>query len=471
MEKRKVQFSPVLTGRQCIAYDALLDPKIKRVLYGGAKGGGKSWFLCVKSFLYAWDICVRFGLRESNNPIHIGWLGRKQATDFTSTTLQTWRQTIPEEYYELRSGTEKDSKHILIMGRIAIDYGGLDRQESINKFNSAEYAFIGIDQAEETERDDISVLRGSLRLTIKGERLHYWELYTANPRACWLRDDFITDPRKGNIFVPALPSDNPHLPEGYEETLMDAFGHRPELIQAYLHGDWSQIEDSSQIIKDKWVQAAMSCSSLFKGKVLSCDPARFGDDKAKIMLLEGSEIEYEETRGQSRTTELSARLADLSRANGDCPIVVDSIGIGAGVVDELHEWGRNVIAFNGAAKASREEKYYNLRAEGYWELSQHFAKREIGCLRMTSELRKQLTSIRYEIRNGRILIESKEKVKERLGHSPDASDCYMMGVWAVKKVVPTMSYPVYRKDRIESHSLLKGLPLAEKYKRRGKVLV
>ncbi|MHC4677039.1 MAG: hypothetical protein ACYTBZ_31550 [Planctomycetota bacterium] len=77
------------------------------------------------------------------------------------------------------------------MGCVCIDFGGLDKQENINKFNSAEYGFIAIDQAEETSRDDVSVAQGSLRLKIKGVPLSYKELYTANPRQCWLREEFI----------------------------------------------------------------------------------------------------------------------------------------------------------------------------------------------------------------------------------------------------------------------------------------
>jgi hypothetical protein len=175
-----IQLDVTRTERQRQAWDLLADPAIRRVLYGGAKGGGKSFFLCVWAFVQAYALISRFNLPETKNPLHVGWIGRKQATDFTATTLQTWRQTIPEQYYELKGGTEKDSKHILIMGRVAIDYGGLDRQENINKFNSAEYSFFAIDQAEETSRDDVSVLQGSLRLTIDGVGLDYKELYTAS---------------------------------------------------------------------------------------------------------------------------------------------------------------------------------------------------------------------------------------------------------------------------------------------------
>ncbi|MHC4270657.1 MAG: hypothetical protein ACYSTS_19680, partial [Planctomycetota bacterium] len=154
---RTIKLQVKRTDQQRKAWRALDDPKVRRLMYGGAKGGGKSWFLCVWIFTMVWSIMVKAGLKPSKNPPHVAWFGRKQATDLTGTTLQTWREVIPQEYYQLRGGTEKDPKHILIADRIAIDYGGLDKQENINKFNSAEYIIIAIDQAEEVSKDDISV--------------------------------------------------------------------------------------------------------------------------------------------------------------------------------------------------------------------------------------------------------------------------------------------------------------------------
>lgn len=423
----------LFTDRQMLAHQALMKDGIRRILYGGAKGGGKSWWLCAEVFNYCMGIIEKFDLKPSKNPIHIGWMGRKQAIDFTGTTLQTWRQVIPEEYYELKSGTERDSKHILIDKTIAVDYGGLDRQELINKFNSAEYGFIAIDQAEETTRDDLKEAKGSLRLTIKSKKLPYKELYTANPRICWLKQDFIDEKKEGNVFVPALPADNPYLPEDYEQTLQDAFGYRPELIQAYMHGDWSQIEGSSQVMLDLWLVKAMNFRSMIGGKVISCDPARFGDDKTIILVMNGTEILERIELGYTRTTEISSKLAELSKNRGNLPIVVDEIGIGAGVIDELYEYGRRVIPFNGSSKPVNEKKYYNLRAEAWWELAQNFAKREAGCMKMYPELRKQLVIPTYDFRNGKIIIESKDLIKRRLGRSPDDADCYVMGVWAAKR--------------------------------------
>jgi hypothetical protein len=325
-----------------------------------------------------------------------------------------------------------------------------------------------VDQAEEVERDEIAVLRGSLRLKIKREPQKYVEIYTANPRACWLRDDFITEAKEGGVFVPALPKDNPHLPPDYERTLIDAFGYRPELLAAYLHGDWTQIEDEAQVIRDVWIQRCNVAPTYLAGKIISCDVARFGDDKTEVMLLDGSQILEMRTFGFSRTTEISSYLAELSRQNGNCPIVVDEIGVGGGVVDELYKCGRRVIPFNAAHKADNESKYYNMRAQAWWEVAELFSKTELGCRRIPTELRKQLCIPRYELRNGRILIELKAKIKERLGYSPDLAEAYVMGIWGLSRanpqVIPVVAYSGVHNDSPYSkgNTLFAGLQISRK---------
>ena len=155
-----------LTEKQSLAWSYLEgDDDLLSLLYGGAKGGGKSHFLCVWACYQAKKLARDFGIKEpSDNPIPVGFLGRKRSVDFRNTTLATWRRVIPSHHYEI-----KEQKQLIIIdGRVAIAFGGLDDQESINKFNSAEFAFAGIDQAEETDQADISVLFGALRLKVNG---------------------------------------------------------------------------------------------------------------------------------------------------------------------------------------------------------------------------------------------------------------------------------------------------------------
>ena len=88
-----------LTPKQTQALKALLSGDIEDVLYGGAKGGGKSVLMCVFAFLYAHKIVQHFNLKPSKNAPHIGIICRKIASNLTLTTLQTWQAMIPQEYY------------------------------------------------------------------------------------------------------------------------------------------------------------------------------------------------------------------------------------------------------------------------------------------------------------------------------------------------------------------------------------
>ena len=185
-------------------------------------------------------------MRKQNirHPLPVGFLGRKRAVDFYSTTLETWKKIIPAHCYEIK----QQDKEIVIDGKVKIDFGGLDDQETVNKFNSAEYAFYAIDQAEETERGDVSVLAGSLRLKREGIQPKYKRLYTANPAECWLKEDFINNPRPEYRYIPALPTDNPHLPDNYLKTLDDAFGYDPVLLAAYKDGNWDAMQSMATLI-------------------------------------------------------------------------------------------------------------------------------------------------------------------------------------------------------------------------------
>jgi len=457
-------FRPTLrqwNAREILEMDkpqSLDDPPIE-LCYGGAKGGGKSYFGCFWVLEYCRWVIHHFGLKPSKNPPHIGFMGRKLSTDFTQTTLATWREIIPDTCYEFKGSGDKDVKHIIIDGTVAVDYGGLDRQADINKFNSAEYGFIFIDQAEETLIDDVSVLKASRRMKINGKALPYRGLWTANPAACWLKSDFIETPKANHFFVQALPGDNKHLPKSYIETLKASFGHRPELLQAYLYGSWDAFEGANQVILSSWLPRAIGKPTLLGGKVISCDVARFGDDKTIINVLDGSNILERFELGYSRTTDVSDMLTDLSRRHNNCQIVVDEIGVGGGVIDELHKNGRRVIPFNSSNKAIDDEKFYNLRAEAWWELGQHFAQGEVGCDEMTVNLRGELIAPTYCFRNGKILIEPKEKIKERIGRSTDEADCYVMGVWAVKRVQPEVQYSKQapRAAYTNKNTLIRGL--------------
>ena len=435
------------SSRQTEAWQALADPKTNTVLYGGAKGGGKSFFGVRWVFLWTLELIKKYKILPSKYPPPVGFLGRKQSVDFTDTTLETWKVAIPEQYYELRQA----EKEITICKALKLQYGGFDDRNTVKKFNSAEYCFAFIDQAEEISRDDYGLIKGTLRRKLNEQAVDYKILMTANPADCWLKDSFIDNIGKGNRFIQALPKDNPFLPATYINTLRDAFGHRPELIKAYLEGNWELLSENNIVIRATWVSASIEkvLHNVFTDVIISCDPARFGDDETIIYAMRGGMVIDEMIYGQKSTMETAGYCVLMMRKYNAKYVVVDSVGVGAGVVDRLKELDINVIEVNFASKPSGEieqGKYFNLRAEVYWQAAEMFSS---GLVSITNDktLRSQLSHVRYMIGSGgRIKIESKDEIKKRLGgSSPDRADALVMGLWA-QKFLGVRQYDFARRD-------------------------
>ena len=140
-----------LTSKQEKCWHAFQDDNINSILFGGAMGGGKSYIGCLLLANYAKWVINKFSLPITKYPIQIGFMGRNRAVDFNDTTLETWKRLIPQEYYNIRV----QDKEIVIQDKVKYAFGGLDREEDISKFSSAEFAVVFIDQAEECSRDNV----------------------------------------------------------------------------------------------------------------------------------------------------------------------------------------------------------------------------------------------------------------------------------------------------------------------------
>ena len=374
-----------------------------------------------------------FDLRPTKYPIPLAFMGRKQSVDFSDTTLETWKRFIPLDNCQIKSG----DKEIIIADAVKIQYGGFDDSNTVKKFNSAEYGFGFIDQAEEISRDDYGLFRGTLRLKIKNQPIDYKTLLTANPAVCWLKDEFILNTPPRSAFIQALPADNPFLPDSYVENLEEAFRHRPELVEAYIYGNWDVFAGGDLIIKPSWVEAAVGRElySVDERCVVACDPARFGDDETVIYVMKGAQIVEEMIYGQKSTMETAGNLIALKNKHKAYLIAVDSIGVGSGICDRLRELKNYVLEINFASKATTEkkqERYFNRRTECYWEAGELFANDQVS-LNKDNFLKSQLVNIKYKMNSrGLIQAEPKDKIKERMnGKSPDRADAFVMGLHAL----------------------------------------
>lgn len=123
-------------------------------------------------------------------------------------------------------------------------YGGgsilLRNLDDPSRYQSFEFAIIGIDELTKNPVSTFNILRGSLRWP-GVSRTQF--VAATNPEANWVRDYWIERQFPSEMqgiadefaFVAALPDDNPYLDASYWQELSTLTG---PLREAWLHGDW-----------------------------------------------------------------------------------------------------------------------------------------------------------------------------------------------------------------------------------------
>ena len=396
------------TPRQSLAHKAIE----RFVLYGGAVGGGKSAWLCNEGLQLSLDY-----------PGNIGYMARHELASFKRTTLLTLEEFLPSGVV---SKHNKADQEITLINSSKIMYGGLgDDQTAIERLKSMNLGWFGIDQAEETTESHFFMLASRLRLILPNIR--YKGLLTANPEPGWVRDRWVANTFPDHVFIPALPSDNPYLPQNYESTLRTLYGSNDALIKSLLEGNWDVAMAGDFLIQYSLIRAATTREVPDSGKcTFGVDVARFGDDETVVIVRRGLKVTRIESWNHQDTTWTSGRVAELARGENPTAIYVDEIGVGAGVVDPLRANKFNVVGVVTSEKANFDNIYANRRAELYCNLAQHFTDGSIA-IPDHPKLSSQLSSIKkkYDTHH-RIIIEGKDDMRAQYGRSPDYADALML---------------------------------------------
>lgn len=163
--------------------------------------------------------------------------------------------------------------------------------------------------------------------------------------------------------------------------------------------------------------------------VIGVDPARMGDDRTAIIRRRGRRAYNIETHYNVDTMQLAGMIRRIIEKESPARVCVDSIGIGAGVVDRLHELGYCDIVngINVATRAEEHDKYRNCRAELWERMREWFLQDADVEIPDSDELQADLVGLgyRYDSSN-RLQIESKDEAKKRGCMSPDTADALML---------------------------------------------
>lgn len=155
--------------------------------------------------------------------------------------------------------------------------------------------------------------------------------------------------------------------------------------------------------------------------ILALDVARFGGDRSVMILRQGlAVLHLRAWQGVDLMTMAGIFAQEINERQPDA-VMVDSVGMGAGVVDRLRQLGHRVIAVNSGKPARNARLYYNLRAEMWAQMKDWLE--EGGAIPDDKNLRQDLMGPQYSFdAANRLKLERKKDMKARGLSSPDCGD-------------------------------------------------
>jgi len=300
-------------------------------------GGGKSRALCEEAFQAALDYPGIFIL-----------IARQEHTAIVGSTRKTmFEQVLPPELLDKRYSRIVKSggfDFIELPNGSEIHFVGLN---DVVRFHSAEIGLLVLDEAHQMIEDDIMTLNTRLRQPGTPRQI----LVAANPEnpGHWLWRWFVGDAEKTEygyykaelrldefaaplgdaIFVKALPTDNPYLPEGYVDR--ELAGLKEFYRQRYLEGEWVFVSGSCAFD----LTALNEYGKTVPDPLYRCDfkPRGIGD-KAALRKSDTGRLRVYRQPDEHSTYAIGADVATGRGQDYSCAYVVDLHDMG--LVAEFH---------------------------------------------------------------------------------------------------------------------------------------
>jgi hypothetical protein len=263
-------------------------------------------------------------------------------------------------------------------------------------------------------------------------------LYDASKSDNWVITRITGDPDD--------PDRSPRIDAGWAQEQIDKYGREDAWVMSYILGKFPKSGLNTLLspdeVEDAMKRGARPEEYAYAQKRLGIDVARFGLDSTVIFPRQGK-VAYKPVQMRQATgPEIAARVAAAKAQWGsELELIDDTGGFGATVIDQLRLGGHGCMGINFSSKPSNA-KYYNKRAE-MWFLMAEWVKRG-GCLPRDPELKKELCAPQYSFNNGKLILESKDQIKKRLGMSPDKADALAL-TFAMPDMPATDEFEYLRK--------------------------
>lgn len=235
MGKTRIEITYKPNPKQQIFHKSKAD----ECVYGGAKGGGKSFALVWEALMY--------GLEHKEATMYIF---RETYDDLEASIVRKWRANVPQNLYAYNG-----SQHMVrLINGTEIYFRYCSSDADADGYQGHEMDWLGIDELTLHSRYEYEVLSSCLRST-KGYPTQFRG--TCNPGGkghTWVKERYITATNYGNRkskdektgasieFIPAKVTDNEVLMANDPNYVKRLENLPPARKKAYLYGDWDIFE-------------------------------------------------------------------------------------------------------------------------------------------------------------------------------------------------------------------------------------
>jgi len=222
--------------------------------------------------------------------------------------------------------------------------------------------------------------------------------------------------------------DSPRASKEFAEEIANRYGADSNHYRIRVLGEFP-VSEGDSLVSAQLVEEAMARIPTIDASqpaIWGVDVARFGTDQSVLLKRQGNVV-TEPPRRWSRfdLMQLTGAIVAEYKATTQNPpaaIVVDAIGLGAGVADRLRELKLPAIDVNVAESPSNEGRFVRLRDELWQSVADWLATRTVS-LPYDDVLRNDLCAPRYGFSSeGKLKVESKDQLRSRGISSPDAAD-------------------------------------------------
>ena len=388
-----------------------LQSKTKTVAYIGSIGSGKSWI--------AGEKCVQLLLQGAY--VLVVSPNYKQLKNVLMMEIQDHLRHHGIPFTMNQSDMTIEAANGKIFGYSA---------EAVESIRGISVDALIMDEATIIDRYVYEVSIGRIR---RG-KVPYQVFLTTSPRGKdWVYDLCMEE---STHYIHQTIYDNYFLPLEYIAQLELEYGG--DFARQELMGEFVDMSaGDAQIISAKDIIIAQSRIVQLTDDpiVAGLDVARYGDDSSVLTVRKGNQILYYKKFNNIALTTLRDFVIDDIIAQSIDTLVVDGVGLGAGLVDMLKESVGdtcNIVEFVGSYAAS-SIKYNNLRTECLI-LCKDWV-RSTGVL-PKDDIVNDMTTLQYSINaSNKYVVEGKDKLKARGEKSPDFFDSLSMtfGTHAKKK--------------------------------------